>query len=225
MAMPDPPRPAATASYVLTRVREIRRERGLTTRRAAKVAGMSETYWSYLERYTTYGKSPTLATLEKMMIPLGVRMELVRGTSSRPEPVPPSEPTPREEARLRGANPTVRRLAARLRATRVTLLLTQTQAAVRAGWQKGTWGHLERGYVSSRDIGVERMQAAGSALGMSLDYVAEHHAPFLELDADEVARVRGLIRWYRDNGPGSAQFDSIAAKLELDAPATLDKAA
>lgn len=185
-----------TSRSVLTKIREVRLARGVTVRQAARLADMTETFWSYQETTAAReGRSPKLSTVERMAAVLGLRVDLVPMKAGDPLE---SEPITARilERRPMWDTPTVTRIGARLRTIRCRLGLTQAQAASAAGVAKGTWGHLERGYVSARDIGVERVQAYADGIGARLEVIERHHKPFAAMDPDEAHEVARLVDSY-----------------------------
>lgn len=212
--------PRVSREY-LDGIREVRRYRGLLVKDAAARIGICRSAWSHLENGRPrrgHLSRPTFDMVAAMADAVGMRLMLAP-KSAMDSRVATDDTLPVRTARNGKAGPNLLRIMDRVKSARESMGLSQAAAAARASWVKATWGHLERGYVSGRDIGIERVASAARAVELTVDVVADHHMPLLELDADEVAKVRGLIRWYRDHAPHVRQFDSIAEKLKLDTDA------
>lgn len=194
-------------NYLTEKIRATRQEQEVMTKTAAERVGMDPKYWTNLEHRRFI---PNVRTLARMAEAIGCRLDIVPAAVPRVDTVPLERPE--RVARVSKAGPTLLRIMDRVRAARERAGLTQEQAAARVGVVKATWGHLERGHVSHVDVGIERIATAARAVGLTVDVVAEHQVPLLEMERAEVDEVRALIRWYRDRAP--KMTDTLSSALE-----------
>lgn len=185
-------------------IKEVRERRGIRRGEAAERAGMAPETWSKLEggysNSATNPPRPQFDTVASMADAVGLRLVFV---PDRTRAILPDDmPTPVHTERVRKVSPVVSRLVEKIRAARKASGLSRLQAATRASLAESTWKDLENGvHPVGRDFGVDRLQAAASALGMELELTARHHRPFLRLDERDATELRRLVAWYCARAP------------------------
>ena len=63
----------------MNRIKELRKEKGLTQKKLAELAGISQPYLNDLENGNRMGKQETL---QRIAVPLGVAVEVLKGETA-----------------------------------------------------------------------------------------------------------------------------------------------